>query len=405
MRKTYTPQEILEMAVKNAGVDPNADLNGDARITAADARLALHSQKQTADAVPDSGAKQKASAGAAPGTRAAYDYAPDEKTAGMKETLLSQLAAQSAEGLQVNADLLYDQYRRRYARSAALAADNVYGLAARSTGGYGNSWAASAAAAAYDQVMEGLADRGAEIDRLALNARQSAFENLQNAYTAVKNAEQQDYDRYQDRLSLAFKAAGQGDYGLLEDMDIGTAALRRKDISDLAAFAASYGDNRFLNAMGVDTSAKNAAEAMEQAVTAAKYGDYTRLQALGVDTSAMQYNELLRTAATLADYGDLSGLEALGVDVSALREKNLLERATALAKYGDYSLLGSLSGNLANLKQKVSVTVQKGAESAYAYGGYAALVKYLNKQVGYGQLTEAGKKQILTVLTGGGHGA
>ena len=90
------------------------------------------------------------------------------------------------------------------------------------------------------------------------------------------------------------------------------------------------------------------------------------------------------------------------MDVSGLKEKDLLQRAVMLAQYGDYSLLGGFSDNLSGLRQKVNVSVQKGAEEAYAYGGYGALVRYLDRQMGYGQLNEESKAQILRVLTGGG---
>ncbi len=382
MSSKYTARQLLEMAIKKIGVDPNADLDGDSRITPADARIALREEEKE----PQS-----------PG----YTYAPDGRLAGMRTEILDRLMNEpAAADFDINTDRLYNQYREMYEKNASLAAENAFGLASASTGGYGNSYAASAAAAAYGKYMEGLTDRALQIGEASRKQQESDRADLYRRLNAVSDLETEDYSRFQDRLQLAFNAAKQGDYSLLEAMDIDTSALRRGDITEFAQFAAKYGDVSYLRAMGVDPSALTDEAALERAVTAAKYGDYTYLNALGVDTSAAQYNELLKTAAALAQYGDYSGLEALGVDVSALKEKDLLERALSLAKYGDYSLLGSFSENLGNLKQKVSVTVQKGAEEAYAYGGYASLIRYLNKQVGYGQINEEAKKQIVLVLTG-----
>ncbi len=383
MRKKYTSEEILKMAVKNAGVDPNADLNADARVNEEDARLAERGDTQTSG-----------------GPR----YAPDETLARAREQVLSQLMEQNASGPRVNAERLYAQYRDLYSQNAARAAEHAYGLASAHTGGYGSSYASGAANAAYNGVMEGLADRAAEVSALEMKQRQADSDARYRLLDALNGLEQNDYSRYTDALSLAFRAAEQGDYGLLEDMDIDTSALRRADVAALAETAAKYGDPSYLGAMGINTSALTRQQAMEQAAAAAGYGDYGYLEALGVDTAQAQYERLLKTAAKAAEYGDLSELEALGVNVEDLRRRDRLEEALALAQYGDYALLGSFSENLSGLRQKVSVTVQKGAEAAYAAGGTAGLIRYLNRQMDYGQINEAAKRQILLALTGGGYG-
>ena len=383
MSSKYTARQLLEMAVKKIGVDPNADLDGDNRVTPADARIALREEEN------------------APSTEG-HTYRTDGTLAGMRTEILDRLMNEpAAAGFDINTDRLYNQYREMYTKNAASAAENAYGLASAHTGGYGSSYAASAAAAAYAKYMEGLTDRALQIGEASRKLQADDRAELYKRLDAVNALENSDYSRYRDRLQLAFDAAKQGDYALLEEMDVDASGLRRSDMAELAQFAAKYGDDSYLRAMGVDTSALSDQAALSRAVTAAEYGDYSYLNALGVDTETLRYNTLLKTAATLAQVGDYSALEALGVDVSALREKDMLEQAVRLAGYGDYSLLGSFSENLANLKQKVSVTVQKGAEEAYAYGGYQNLVRYLDKQVGYGQINEDAKKQILRVITGG----
>ena len=304
----------------------------------------------------------------------------------IRQTVLNSLLKNALGASSVSADRaanmsrLYDDYFGLYTASAASAAENAYGLAAAKTGGYGNSYASSAANAAFDSYMRGLSDRYLELEELS------------------QNAESLELRRAADQAGTLYKLLG-----LLDD-EAETAAAQteteRKNRLDFALKAADAGDYYYLNALGIDTKKLEKDDKLAAALTAAKYGDYKGLSALGVDTSAARYADLLKNASTLASFGDFAGLEALGVDVTALKENALLERALALAKYGDYSLLGAFSENAGAMKEKIGVTIQKGAEAAYAYGGYSYLVRYLDRQVGYGQLTEAGKRQILSVLTG-----
>ncbi len=83
-------------------------------------------------------------------------------------------------------------------------------------------------------------------------------------------------------------------------------------------------------------------------------------------------------AFKMAQLGDYSYLKKLGVDVSDL-EKAAAEKA--------------------NAPEKISVTIQNTAEETYYYYGYYSLVRYLNRQIAYGQLTEKGKQQIIDALT------
>ena len=359
-----------------------------------------------------------------------------------KETLLTALlgqamAAPAGDALGgVNRERLYDDYFRRYADSAALAAKNAFGLAAASTGGYGSSWASSAAAAAYDSRMRELDDRALEIEKLSQSADSLALarekqrsDALYRALGLLNDADETAYRHGQDQLALAFKAAAVGDDSLLAALGIDASGLRREkqlaealrlaeigdytglqalgaDVSALtdrdalsaAVTAAKYGDYAKLEALGFDMTGQKNKDALSAAATAAEYGDYTGLQALGIDVSGLRYRELLDVAATLASFGDYSALEELGVDTTSLYEQGLLEKALALAKYGDYSLLGSFAANGGDFKQKISVSIQKGAQEAYWYGGYDVLLRYLDRQVGYGQLTEDGKRQILETL-------
>lgn len=363
MSRRYSSDEILKMAVGKLKADLSADLDGDGSITPADARLA----ERRTEGLPDE------PSGSLPETTG-------EATL-MKRALLEGIMQRSdsfgQSGFQMDYDKIYNELQNSYTRGAKLSSENVYGLLSANSGGYGNSYAAAAASSAYDSYMKGLSDRLLELEelrqsgeKLELSREKERLDALYRALGLLDDYEQRDYDRYQDSLRLAFDAAGIGDYSLLA-------------------------------AMGVDASALSRSDRMEEAIAAAKYGDYSFLTRLGVNTDALTYGDLLERARMLAGYGDYSGLEALGVNTAALYENDLFQRALSLAKYGDYSLLGNFSDNLPAIREKITATVQKGAEEAYFYGGYENLLKYLNKQVGYGQISEEGKKQIIKVLTGG----
>lgn len=394
MSSKYTADEILKMAVKKMEQDMEADLDGDGQITAADARLA----SQQADAEKAQGAESSS------GVPRGYQYVPDENLSMISSSILDKILNYPSSDFDINSDKLYNQYREMYTKNASLSAENTFGLASSFTGGYGNSYAASAASAAYNSYMSGLADKALEIEKLYDSRRKEELNGLYSALDAVNSLENRNYQRYKDSLSLAFDAAKQGDYSLLESYGIDVSKLKDADALEKAETAAKYGDYSYLEELGIDTRSLIEAEQLQRAVQAAEYGDYSYLNSLGINTSLLRYNELLKTAASIAEFGDYSALELLGVNVNSLIESDQLERALALAKYGDYSLLGSFSDNLSGIKQKISTTIQKGAQEAYAYGGYSALVSYLNKQVGYGQINESAKKQIISVVTGGKYG-
>ncbi len=365
MKKKYAPSELLRLAVDGV-YDETADLDADGRVTAADARLA----GRRASGLPDGNAN------------APLSGKTDEGAVTMRESLYAALldgapgAGRDTAGVGADTSRLYDDYFRFANENAALAAKNAFGLAASRTGGYGSSWATSAATAAYNDYMKGVSDAYLELERLTQNADSIALQ------------------QEKQRMDAAYKLLG-----LLDDEEE-TAYSHAQDELQFAFDAAKAGDYSYLAALGVDASALRDRDALEAAEKKAKYGDYSGLSDLGVDVSNLIYRELLSAAGTLAGYGDYSALEDLGVDVSALYEQDLIDRALALAKYGDYSLLGTFSQNGGVFKQKISVSIQKGAEAAYAVGGRAGLVRYLDRQVGYGQLTEDGKQQILAVLAG-----
>lgn len=234
---------------------------------------------------------------------------------GMRDELLADLLQREPFHFDINSDALYNQLRQSYEKQGQRAAADVYARSAAMTGGYGNSYAHSAAAQAYGSYLDALHEKEMQL-----------YENA--------------YDRYADendrRLSMLKTVIGLEN----EQYDRNTDAEK--------------------------TMYEREQEQM-QAQQKSEQDAYERNQ------------DTLNFAYKMAQLGDFSYLKNAGIDVSALE-------AAANAKK--------------NAPEKISVNIQNNAEETYYYRGYSALIRYLDRQIGYGQLTVKGKKQIVKALTG-----
>lgn len=127
----------------------------------------------------------------------------------------------------VNADALYQQYRDLYSENARQASLNAQGQAAGLTGGYGNSYAASAGNAAYDQQMTQLNDRALDLYDRAYQRWLDEGTQAENRLATARSMGEQDYSRWQDAYDRALQerqyAYGKygdefsRDYGMYQD--------------------------------------------------------------------------------------------------------------------------------------------------------------------------------------------
>ena len=105
----------------------------------------------------------------------------------------------------MNEDSLYQQYKDNYTRQGRIAMQDAMGQAASLTGGYGNSYAATAGQQTYNGYMQQLNDMVPQLYQLA-------YERYQNE----QNADRQDwaslYGEYRDQMGDYYN-----DYGLLSD--------------------------------------------------------------------------------------------------------------------------------------------------------------------------------------------
>lgn len=100
----------------------------------------------------------------------------------------------------VNADALYNQYKKNYMNQGKLAMQDTIGQAAAMTGGYGNSYAAAVGNQAYQSYLDKLNDRIPELYQLAMDRYNTEGADMQNLYSMMANQEAQEYGKYRDTV-------------------------------------------------------------------------------------------------------------------------------------------------------------------------------------------------------------
>lgn len=119
------------------------------------------------------------------------------------EDIYNNIANREKFSYDMNNDAFYKQYAQQYQNNAKLAMENTVAQASALTGGYGNSYAATAGQAMYNQQMEGLNDRATQLYQLALQQYNAEGDRLNNLYSMTANA----YGMEQDRINAEIAEA------------------------------------------------------------------------------------------------------------------------------------------------------------------------------------------------------
>lgn len=108
----------------------------------------------------------------------------------------------------VNSDALYQQYAEQYARMGKMASADVMGQAAAMTGGYGNSYAASAGNQAYQSYIQQLNDKVPELYQLARDQYNMEKQELYNQYSMLLSEYEREYGLYSDEYNKLLDSLG-----------------------------------------------------------------------------------------------------------------------------------------------------------------------------------------------------
>lgn len=90
----------------------------------------------------------------------------------------------------LNGDAFYQQYKDKYTKLGKLASADVMGQAAAMTGGYGNSYAATAGNQAYLSQLNNLNDIVPELYRAAYDRHNQGTQDLYNLYSLYGDLDQ-----------------------------------------------------------------------------------------------------------------------------------------------------------------------------------------------------------------------
>ena len=102
----------------------------------------------------------------------------------------------------LNADSLYKQYAEQYRNMGKMASADVMGQAAAMTGGYGNSYAATAGNQAYQAYLGKLNDIIPELYQMALNKYTMEGEEIDSNIAALINDYSKSFDEWQTGYGL-----------------------------------------------------------------------------------------------------------------------------------------------------------------------------------------------------------
>ncbi len=105
-----------------------------------------------------------------------------------------------------NADALYNRYKDLYEQVGETAMMDAQADAAALTGGFENSYGASAGQKAYQQMLQNASNAIPELQNNALSRYNAEGEELYNRLSAYQNAESLAYQKYQNDLNNYYNA-------------------------------------------------------------------------------------------------------------------------------------------------------------------------------------------------------
>lgn len=124
------------------------------------------------------------------------------KYTGQVEKLYNNIMNRQRFGYNANDDAMYQMYAQRYKQQGIQGMRDTMGQAAANTGGYANSYGQTAGQGAYNASINSLRDQIPQLQAQALNRYNDETNRMTSLYNTANQAEQKDYDRYRDQMSM-----------------------------------------------------------------------------------------------------------------------------------------------------------------------------------------------------------
>ena len=190
------------------------------------------------------------------------------------EALYQEISDRPGFSYDPAADAAFQSYARQYAAQGRSAMTDTLGQAAHLTGGYGSSYAQSAAQQSYQRYLGQLSDVLPQLQSAAYSRYRDAGDALLDRYQLLQEQESASYDRWQDQVAAWQKevAQAQSDYEDISSRDLKNYQLLLNYYADKAA-----AEQKGMSFAGADTAAvsstgntaslsSTAAESLERAM-------------------------------------------------------------------------------------------------------------------------------------------
>lgn len=219
------------------------------------------------------------------------DYASSFST--QLEALYQEISRRPDFSYDPSSDTAYQAYAAQYARQGSAAMRDTLGQAAHLTGGYGSSYAQSAAQQAYQSYLQQLSDVLPQLQSAAYSRYKDAGDALLDRYELLRGQESEEYDRWQDEVAAWQKEVSQArsSYDQVSSRDLKNYQLLLDYFADKAAaeqkgLNTSTTDSAAVSSIGNTASlSSTAAESLERAM-----GNYLKSgNAQQADTLLAQY--------------------------------------------------------------------------------------------------------------------
>lgn len=216
------------------------------------------------------------------------------------EALYQEISRRPDFSYDPSSDTAYQAYAAQYARQGSAAMRDTLGQAAHLTGGYGSSYAQSAAQQAYQSYLQQLSDVLPQLQSAAYSRYKDAGDALLDRYELLRGQESEEYDRWQDEVAAWQKevSQAQSSYDQVSSRDLKNYQLLLDYFADKAAaeqkgLNTSTTDSAAVSSIGNTASlSSTAAESLERAMS-----NYLKSgNAQQADTLLAQYKDRMTPA-------------------------------------------------------------------------------------------------------------
>ena len=169
------------------------------------------------------------------------------KDQGMLDTLKNQIMNRDKFSYDLNGDALYQQYKDKYINQGRLAMQDTIGQASAMTGGYGNSYAATAGNQAYQASLQNLNDIVPQLYQMAYDQYVQEGQDMNSKYSLLSNDRAYEYGVWGDKRNqlVADRDYFTNEYYNKYNQDYGQYTDKYSMLRDLASLSETRATNQY----------------------------------------------------------------------------------------------------------------------------------------------------------------